>query len=95
MLTFLYNITCDVKLKKLGKYGIASKKLQAIISARTHGIKKVANIYGVSERSLSSWIKKLKTENVDGLVPKTKKSRKEMSITMVYNTVKPLRSMKH
>ena len=32
-------------LKELGKSAIISRKLQAIISAKTHGISKVATIY--------------------------------------------------
>ena len=47
-------------LKKMGKSALISRKLQAIVSARVHGISKVAAIYNVTNKTLTSWIKSLK-----------------------------------
>lgn len=62
-------------LKKLGKSAIISRKLQAIISAKTHGISKVAAIYNVTNKTLTFWIKSLKNGSLADLSPKSKATR--------------------
>lgn len=62
-------------LKELGKSATISRKLQAIISARTHGISKVASIYNVTNKTLTFWIKSLRNGGVSDLKPKPKATR--------------------
>lgn len=62
-------------LKELGKSAIISRKLQAIISAKTHGISKVAAIYNVTNKTLTFWIKSLKNGSLADLSPKAKATR--------------------
>ena len=47
-------------LKKLGKHGYVSKKLNAVIAASKHNITEVAKIYDISRTTLTSWIKHIK-----------------------------------
>ncbi len=54
-------------LKKLGKKGEAGRRLQAIISAKTHGIKAVAEIFDITRMTLMSWIRKFEEESIQGL----------------------------
>lgn len=65
-------------LKQMGKSAIISKKLQAIISAKTHGISKVATIYNVTNKSLTFWIKSLRNGSLSDLIPKDKATRKPL-----------------
>jgi transposase len=65
-------------LKQIGKSAIISRKLQAIISAKTHGISKVAAIYNVTNKSLTFWIKSLRNGSLSDLVPKNKATRKPL-----------------
>ncbi len=51
-------------------------KLQAIISAKKHGIKNVAKIYNISHVALIDWIHRLRKESLEGLNPKPKKARR-------------------
>jgi transposase len=62
-------------LKELGKSAIISRKLQAIISARVHGISKVASIYNVTNKTLTFWIKSLRNGSIADLKPKPKSTR--------------------
>ena len=62
-------------LKELGKSAIISRKLQAIISARTHGISKVALINNVARTTLAFWIKSLRNGSISDLKPKPKATR--------------------
>lgn len=62
-------------LKELGKSAIISRKLQAIISAKTHGISNVAAIYNVTNKTLTFWIKSLKNGSLADLSPKAKATR--------------------
>ena len=62
-------------LKELSKSAIISRKLQAIISAKTHGISKVAAIYNVTNKTLTFWIKSLKNGSLADLSPKAKATR--------------------
>ena len=51
---------CQAALKKEGIRGENGRRLQAIISARAHGIKAVAEIYNISRETLMRWIRKFK-----------------------------------
>lgn len=51
---------CQAELKKQGIRGENGRRLQAIISARTHGIKAVAEIYNISRETLMRWIRKFR-----------------------------------
>lgn len=51
---------CKAELKKQGIRGENGRRLQAIISAREHGIKAVAEIYNISRETLMRWIRKFK-----------------------------------
>jgi len=62
-------------LKELGKSALVSRKLQAIISAKTHGISKVAAIYNVTNKTLTFWVKSLKNGSLSDLSPKAKATR--------------------
>ena len=52
---------CKKELKAQGIRGENGRRLQAIISAKEHGIKKVAEIYAISRTTLMRWI--LRFEN--------------------------------
>ncbi|RZI45777.1 hypothetical protein EDM53_04700 [Rickettsiales endosymbiont of Peranema trichophorum] len=49
---------------RFGIRGENGRRLQAIISARTHGISQVAKIYNISRETLMRWISKIKTGGV-------------------------------
>jgi hypothetical protein len=49
---------CKLELKKQGIRGENGRRLQAIISAKEHGIKQVAAIYNISRETLMRWINK-------------------------------------
>lgn len=51
---------CHAELKKQGIRGENGRRLQAIISAKEHGIKAVAEIYNISRETLMRWIRKFK-----------------------------------
>lgn len=51
---------CLAELKKQGVRGENGRRLQAIISAKEHGIKPVAEIYNISRETLMRWIRKFK-----------------------------------
>jgi len=51
---------CKAELKKQGVRGENGRRLQAIISAREHGIKAVSDIYNISRETLMRWIRKFK-----------------------------------
>lgn len=65
-------------LKEMGKSAVISRKLQAIVSARIHGISKVAAIYNVTNKTLTFWIKSLKNGSLSDLFPKSKSVRESL-----------------
>ena len=65
-------------LKDVGKSGDIGRKLQAIISAKTHGVKAVAEIFGITRKSLMSWIKNFAMESEKGLQTKAGRGRKRL-----------------
>lgn len=51
---------CKAELKEQGIRGENGRRLQAIISAKEHGILEVAKIYNISRETLMRWISKFK-----------------------------------
>lgn len=54
-------------LKESARSGDVSRKLQAIKSAKEHGIQKVAQVFGISRVALMSWIKAFERNGIEGL----------------------------
>lgn len=63
-------------LKELGRSGEAGRRLQAIISAKSKGIKTVSEVYGITRMTLMVWIHNFKTESTQGLTIKPGRGRK-------------------
>lgn len=78
----LYN-ECKLELKKYGIRGEIGRRLQAIISAKEHGISKVGKIYRITRTTLMKWISRFKEKGVRGFAiqpgrgPKPKLSLKQ------------------
>ena len=74
------------QLKELGKDSQASRKLQAVISAKDHGITKVADVFNITRATLHSWIRRVQENNVarlsvaTGRGPKKKLSTEQIKI---------------
>lgn len=64
--------TAKQALSKLGKVGTVSKKIQSVISAHSHGIKKVSEVMNVSRSSIYLWSKQLQNGDFEGLINKSK-----------------------
>ncbi len=64
------------QLRKVGKTALMTRKLEAIISAKKHGISQVAQIYDITRKTLTSWIKCVRNDNLDGLRAPTARKRK-------------------
>jgi transposase len=64
------------QLRKVGKAALMTRKLEAIISAKKHGITKVAEIYDITRKTLTSWIKCVKNDNLTGLSAPAGRKRK-------------------
>ena len=62
----IYN-KANQRLKALNKVSRAGIRLQAIISAKEHGVGITANVFGVSENTLRTWVKSFAKEDVEGL----------------------------
>ena len=52
---------CKAELKSQGIRGENGRRLQAIISAKEHGILQVAKIYNISRETLMRWIRKFQS----------------------------------
>jgi transposase len=63
-------------LKEMGRSGEAGRRLQAILSAKTKGIKAVAEVYDITRATLMSWIRNFENESTQGLAIKTGRGRK-------------------
>ena len=63
-------------LKKIGKDALLGRKLQAVISAKKHGISKVAEVYDISRTTLTSWIKHLRNGALDKLKAPSERKKK-------------------
>ena len=67
------------QLHKVGKTALMTRKLEAIISAKKHGISKVAEIYDITRKTLTSWITCVRNDNLSGLGLTLTNSRKAKS----------------
>jgi transposase len=67
-------------LRIAGRQGDVSRKLQAIKSAKEHGITLVAKIYGVSRLSIMNWIRDFDSMGAEGLKIKKGRGRKPIVI---------------
>ena len=67
---------CQKRLKQIGPNGDAGRKIQAIISAKTHGISKVAEIFNVTRQTIMNWIKAFENEDVEGFKIKAGRGRR-------------------
>jgi transposase len=74
---FLY---AEDSLKKLGRTGRVSSRLQAIVASYKHGIKQVAEVLGVSRASIHRWVNLLRTKGVDGLRDVGKPARSKLNL---------------
>jgi transposase len=69
---------CKLALKRQGKQGETGRRLQAIISAKEHGITKVAEVYGITRMTLMKWIKSFSEEAELGFIVKQGRGRKRI-----------------
>lgn len=66
-------------LKKTGSVGVRANRLQAIISAYTHGIKKVCEVMDISRDTVHRWMRNYKKYGIQGLQNEKKASRSKLS----------------
>lgn len=64
------------ELKKLGSYGMVSRKLLAVIAASKYSIAEVARIYDISRATLTQWVKHVKSSHLDKLKAPPERRRK-------------------
>lgn len=69
---------CKIALKQQRKTGEVGRRLQAIISAKNHGISKVALIFGITRATLMKWIRDFEKWSVEGLLVKKGRGRKRI-----------------
>jgi len=69
-------VQAKASLKKTGRGGEVGRRLQAIVSAKTHGITAVAKIYDITRATLMSWIRNFEKESTEGLHIKAGRGRK-------------------
>ena len=72
-------------LKKLGKVGQVSRKLQAIIAAKKIGISMASEVFNTSRQSLMTWIKNLEEDAENGLKLKSGRGRKPIANVEINN----------
>lgn len=66
-------------LKKTGSLGATANKLQAIISAYTHGIKKVCEVMDTSRDTMHRWMVNYKEHGEQGLQNDAKPTRSKLT----------------
>ena len=66
---------CRLELKIQGVRGETGRRLQAIISAKSHGIKAVAKIYNISRETLMRWIRRYEAGGVESFAVKAGRGR--------------------
>jgi len=68
------------QLKEIGKTALMSRKLEAVISARKHGISQVAKVYDITRTTLTSWIKHIKNDAIEKLnAPAERKKKNKLN----------------
>ncbi|MDR1551413.1 MAG: helix-turn-helix domain-containing protein [Holosporaceae bacterium] len=65
-------------LKKCSKEKLVVRKLEAIIAACRHGISSVARVYGVTDTTLRSWIRRFCEDRTDRLKAPPGRCRKSI-----------------
>lgn len=78
----------QARLKQLGKDRYASAKLQAVVSAKEHGITKVAEVFNISRTTLFSWINIVKQDNLEELQISPGRGRKPILTEEQIETVR-------
>lgn len=68
--------TARSALKHLGTQGFVANKLKAVISANKHGICLTADVFNINRKTLTSWIKEVKSGNIAGLEIQSGRGRK-------------------
>lgn len=63
-------------LKRIGKSALCARKLEAVISAKKHGITEVAKVYGVTRTTLTAWVKLIKQDQIERLNAPPERKRK-------------------
>lgn len=76
------------QLKELGKDKYIAAKLQAVISAKTHGITKVAKVFNISRPTLFSWIKHVKQNQPERLSVAPGRGRKKRLLPAQIDLIK-------
>lgn len=72
-------LQAQISLKKLGKTGKISRKLQAIIAAKKFGVSMASKIFETSRQSLMTWIKNFEKDTKKGLETKNGQGRKPIA----------------
>lgn len=67
---------CHKELKELGVRSEVGRRIQAIISAKTHGITQVCKIFNISRDTMMRWIKSFKEEGASSFAIKPGRGRK-------------------
>lgn len=65
-------------LNAIGSKGVIAIRLQAIISAQKHGIKKVCEVIDVNRSTINQWMNNYKKRGVDGLLNASKPPRAKL-----------------
>lgn len=82
-------------LKEVSKSGDVSRKLQAIVSSKEHGISKVSEIFGVSRVTLMEWIHKFSKDGIEGLHLQAGRGRKPVLVASEIEEVRKIVEADH
>lgn len=82
-----YNKACK-ELKSHGSIAKISVKLKAIIAAKIHGITKTADVFGITRKSLTEWIKDFRNQGSEKLLVQTGRGRKRKINNEQLSTIK-------
>jgi transposase len=69
---------CKIAFRQQRKASESGRRLQAIISAKHHGISKVASIFHITRATLMKWITDFERESIGGLEVKKGRGRKRI-----------------
>lgn len=75
-------------LKAIGKNALLTKKLEAIIAAKQHGITLVSKVYNISRTTLTEWIKHVKNDAFERLQAPPERKRKNKIDSNQSNQIK-------
>jgi transposase len=78
------------RLKTINKISRAGIRLQAIVSAKTHGVGVAARVFGVSQNTLRAWVKSFVNEDIVGLDYKSGRGRKSALLNSYLEVVAKL-----